>query len=201
VTIQDFAHVYELRVMTHSLMFFLPFKLTLLFILYRLDIVLKKEILILIFVGSSHIIGDVLFGSYYPFFPIFADKTGLFGWGSYLNYSVEIIISFSMMIVLVHTKDYQFIKTNISDNSGETRIQSIYINVVLIVLTGVILAQIGGIFYLDFLNGPNFYNQVVYNDGGMLHLSLVFIAVNIIFVFILLNFIQSRFFGKTKKNP
>ena len=61
----------------------------------------------------------------------------------------------------------------------------IFQNIILVGLIGVVLAQIGAVFYLDFLNGPNFYNEQIYHDGTLWFISFLFMMVQIALVSIL----------------
>lgn len=190
--ILDFAHVYAFRTMTHSMVFFIIFLSSILFVLFNLHIIEKKDIVPLVAAGSSHILADVLFGSFYPFLPFSSYKISIFSWGSYLDYIIEIALFVIMMIALTLSGDLSNLKNVQPLKKIEKRFQKIFHNLVIFGLIFIILAEAGGVFYLDFLNGPNFYNQSVYNDGSMWYISLAFIVIQVLFVFILLQWAHDR---------
>jgi hypothetical protein len=199
--VPDFLHHGILWTITHNMFFMLPFIIGLVWVIYKLGLVTKSEMIPLIIAGTSHIFGDVLFGSFGFYFPISGRIVGLFSWGSYLDYSFEIFLFSIMFIIMFHLGDLKNLKNITKTTSEESVNQKLYLNLILIVLIMVFLGQIGAIFYLDFLSGPNFYNQMVYNDGSMMYISILFILIHIIFVFVLIRTALIRFrTGKLDQN-
>ena len=177
----------------HSLIFFFPFIIVLLFVIYKLDIIGRNEIMPLFVAALTHIIADIFFGSFAPLVPLSYVEVGIFAWGSYLNLSVEIGLFFIMMMVLIYTGDLRRLKEVTLLKIKEKRAQRIFQNIVLVVLILVTMAQIGTVIYLDFLRGPNFYNEIVYNDRSMWYISFLFMVVQIIFLYILVKWALNRF--------
>ncbi|UCH89241.1 MAG: hypothetical protein JSV49_00920 [Thermoplasmata archaeon] len=184
-SILDFAHVYEYRTFTHSLIFFIPFVAILLWILITGKILRREHIIPISIAASTHIIADVLFGSFAFFVPLSFYELNYYGWGSYLDYSIEIVLFSIMMVTLHFTGDLKQLQKLTIVGYDDNKAQRIFHNVVLIGLILAILGQLGGVVYLDFLNGYNFYNQKIYNDGSMWYMSLAFIIIHIIFIVIL----------------
>ena len=194
-TIPDFAHIYALRTFSHSTLFFIPFTFVVLFSLYKLEIIKRKHIIPLIVVALSHPIGDILFGSYFLFLPFSFEQIGIFGWSSYLDYSVEIILVAITAFILFRTGDLDHLRDPEFYHQKETKLQRWFHNLTLLGLTGAMLVQLGAVFYLDFLHGPNFYNQVVYNDGSMPFISFIFILAQAMFAYILIRWAYNRFWN------
>jgi len=193
-TIQDFAHIYIYRTMTHSFTFFIPFTLLLVWIMYKLEVYRKIRMIPLFIAASTHIMGDILFGSYIPFFPFSSEQWRIFGWSSYLDYSVEILLFPAMMAVMYISGDLKNIHRDVLRKFDDIRLKSIFHNLALIGLLGAILSQIGALFYLDFLKGPNFYNEIVYNNGSLPILSLTFLITQILFAYFLVHWAHHRFY-------
>ncbi len=189
----DSAHVYEFRPIMHSMVFFLPFTLIILMVLYKLDIFKRNEIIPLFVASATHVFGDILFGSFAPFAPFSYTEVGIFGWGSYFHLSVEIILFALMLLLLIRTGDFKNLEEVALLKSKEKKGQRIYQNFVLVIFILVTAGQIGAILYLDILRGENFYNGVVYTDGSMWYISVLFATAQIIFLFILTKWAKERF--------
>lgn len=196
----DGAHIKPFREFTHSFVFFFPFTIILLMILYKLDIVAKNTIIPLFFVGLTHVAGDILFGHFQPFIPVSYERIGIFSWGSYYHLIVEIGLFIIMMLILFITGDLKMLEKVPFLRIKEKRSQSIYQNLVLFGFILVTIAQIGTVIYLDLLRQPNFYNQVEYNDGSMVYVSILFAIAQGIFLFILLKWMLDRVKGAKQKN-
>lgn len=196
----DGAHVNPFRDFTHSFVFFFPFIIILLMIFYRLDLIAKNTIIPLFFVGLTHVAGDILFGSFQPFIPVSYEEIGIFGWGSYFHLVVEIGLFTIMMLIFIITGDLKMLEKVPTLRIKEKRRHRIYQNLVLFGFILVSIAQIGTIIYLDFLRGPNFYNQLVYNDGSMVYISILFAIVQGIFLFILIRWMLNRLKGAKQKH-
>jgi membrane-bound metal-dependent hydrolase YbcI (DUF457 family) len=196
----DGAHVKPFRDFTHSFVFFFPFIIILLIIFYKLDLIEKNKIIPLFIVALSHVAGDILFGSFQPFIPVSYEEIGIFAWGSYFHLIVEIGLFVIMMLILFIKGDLKMLKKVPTLRKKEKRSQSIYQNLVLFGFILVAIAQIGTIIYLDLLRLPNFYNQVVYNDGSMVYISILFAIVQGIFLFILLKWMFNRVAGAKQKD-
>jgi hypothetical protein len=191
--IPDFLHHGILWTITHNMFFMLPFIIGVSWGIHKLSLISKHEMIPLIIAGTSHIFGDVLFGSFGFYFPLSGNIVGLFSWGSYLDYSFEIFLFFVMFVMMYTLGDLKNLKNIPKATSKENSNQKYYLSFVLIVLNLVIMGQIGAIFYLDFLRGPNFYNQMVYNDASMPYLSFLFILIHAILLFILVYATMKRF--------
>jgi hypothetical protein len=189
----DSVHVYDFRPFMHSMVFFLPFTCIILLVLYKLDIFKRNEILPLFVASLTHVFGDILFGSFAPFAPISYKEVGIFTWGSYFHLTVEISLFALFMIVLIRSGDLKKLIETSKVKSKEKRGQRLYQNVVLIIFILATIGQIGAILYLDILRGENFYNGVVYNDGSMWYISLLFMTAQIIFLYILSIWAMNRF--------
>jgi hypothetical protein len=161
--------------------------------MYKLKIIERFEMLPLFIAGSAHIIADVLFGSFGVFIPITFTELGIFAWGGYLNLAVECLLSVIMFVYLYHSGDLDNLKIVQYFKQKENRAQRLFQNFILILLILAILAQIGTVIYLDFLNGVNFYNNVKFNDGSMWYVSFLFMMVQIIFIYILIQWTRNRF--------
>ncbi len=194
----DSVHVYEFRPIMHSMVFFLPFTFIILWVLYKLDIFKRNEILPLFIASLTHVLGDVLFGSFALFAPFNNKEVGIFRWGNYFHLSIEIALFALFMIVLIRTGDLKKLKEISPAKSKEKRGQRVYQNFVLIILFMATIGQIGAIIYLDILRGENFYSGVVYTDGSMWYISLLFMTAQIIFLYILIIWAKNRF---KKSNP
>jgi membrane-bound metal-dependent hydrolase YbcI (DUF457 family) len=195
----DGAHVKPFRDFTHSFVFFFPFIIIILIIFYLLDLIAKNAIIPLFFVGLTHVAGDILFGSFQPFIPVSYKEIGIFAWGSYFHLIVEIGLFTIMMLILIITGDLKMLEKVSTLRKKEKRSHTIYQNLVLFGFILVSIAQIGTIIYLDLLRLPNFYNQVVYNDGSMVYISILFAIVQGIFLFILLKWMLNRVEGAKQK--
>lgn len=189
----DGAHIYIFRTIMHNLIFFFIFTFGLLWILYKLKIIERFEMIPLFIAGSAHIIADVLFGSFGVFIPISFTELGLFAWGGYLNLAVECLLFVIMFVYLYYSGDLDNLKNIQKFKTRENRAQRRFQNIILVLLILAILAQIGTVIYLDFLNGVNFYNNVEFNDGSMWYVSFLFMVVQIIFVYILIQWARRRF--------
>jgi hypothetical protein len=188
----DGAHFYIFRTIMHNLVFFPPFTIVLLWGMYKLKIIEKFEIIPLFVAGLAHIIGDVLFGSFGVFIPITYTELGLFAWGGYLDLAVESLLAVIMFVYLFHSGDLDNLKIVKYFKQKENKAQRRFQNFILILLILAILAQIATVIYLDFLNGVNFYNYVEFNDGSMWYVSFLFMMVQIIFVYILIQWARER---------
>jgi membrane-bound metal-dependent hydrolase YbcI (DUF457 family) len=196
----DAAHVNPIRDFTHSFVFVLPFLMILLMIFYYFDLIGKNTIIPLFIVGLTHVMGDILFGSFQPLIPISYEEIGILGWGSYFHLIVEIGLFVIMMLMLYITGDLEMLKKVPIFRIKDKRGQRIYQNLVIFVFILVAIAQIGTIIYLDLLRLPNFYNQVVYNDGSMIYISVIFAIAQGILLFILIKWMLNRLKGaKLKK--
>jgi hypothetical protein len=191
--VADSVHVYQFRPMMHSTAFFLPFTLIILFVLYKFEIFRRKELIPLFVASVTHVFGDILFGSFAPFAPFSYEEMGIFIWGSYFHISVEIILFALMLLFLILTGDLKKLDEVALLKSEETKGQGIFQDYILVIFTMVTLGQIGAIFYLDIFRGENFYNGVVYTDGSMWYISLLFAIAQIIFLFILIKWVKERF--------
>jgi hypothetical protein len=189
----DSVHVYEFRPIMHSMVFFLPFTMIILMVLHKLDIFSRNEILPLFVASVTHIVGDILFGSFAPFAPLSYEEVGIFIWGTYFHLSVEIVLFAIMLLLLIRTGDYKNLEEVALLKSKETKGQKIYQDFVLVIFILATAGQIGAIIYLDILRGENFYNEVVYTDGSMWYISVLFAAAQIIFLFILTKWAKERF--------
>lgn len=183
--IPDFLHHGILWTLTHNMFFMLPFIIGVAWGMHKLGLIDRQEMIPLIIAGTTHIFGDVLFGSFGFYFPISGNIVGLFSWGSYLDYSFEIFLFLVMFIMMYMLGDLRNLKNIPNVTTKGPCNQKYYLNFVLIILSMVIVGQIGAIFYLDFLRGPNFYNQMVYNDASMPYLSFLFILIHVILLLIL----------------
>ena len=177
---------------SHTLYFQIPYIIVILWVLNKLEIIYRHELLPLFIAGFTHVLGDLLFGSFWFYFPFNLRRAGLFGWGSYLDLSVEVCLFMFMMIILIVKGDLRNLKVVVKQKAQETRAQQFLQDFALLILILAIMGQIGGITYLDFYKGYNFYNQMVYNDGSMPVISLLFMLVQIIFLYILLDWSFKR---------
>ena len=175
------------------MVFFLPFTLIILLVLYKLDIFKGNEILPLFVASVTHVVGDILFGSFAPFAPFSYDEVGIFVWGTYFHLSVEIVLFAMMLVLLFYTGDFKNLKKVAQLKSKEKKAQSIFQNFVLVIFILATAGQIGAILYLDIFRGKNFYNEVVYTDGSMWYISLLFATAQVIFLFILSIWAHERF--------
>ncbi|UCE38339.1 MAG: hypothetical protein JSW00_03625 [Thermoplasmata archaeon] len=164
-----------------------------LLVIYKINIIRRYEIIPLFVVALTHIIADIFFGGFALLAPISYQEVGIFAWGSYFNMSVEIVLFAIMMVVLIYTGDLRKLGEVSFLKKKERRGQRIFQNFVLVIFILVTLGQIGTVIYLDFLQGPNFYNELVYNDKSMWYISFLFMVVQIIFLFILLKWARDRF--------
>ena len=176
----------------HNLIFFFIFTLVLVWGMYKFRIIDRYEMIPLFIAGSAHIIADILFGSFGVFIPISLKELGLFAWGGYLNLAVESLLCVIMFVYLYHSGDLDNLKNAQYIKQKENRAQRVFQNVILILLILAIIGQIGTVIYLDFLNGNNFYNNIVFNDGSMPYVSFLFMMVQIIFVYILIQWASKR---------
>ena len=190
--ILDGAHIYIYRTIMHNLIFFFIFTLVLVWGMYKFRIIDRYEMIPLFIAGSAHIIADILFGSFGVFIPISLKELGLFAWGGYLNLAVESLLCVIMFVYLYHSGDLDNLKNAQYIKQKENRAQRVFQNVILILLILAIIGQIGTVIYLDFLNGNNFYNNIVFNDGSMPYVSFLFMMVQIIFVYILIQWASKR---------
>ncbi len=200
-SVLDSVHVYSIRPIMHSLVFFFPFIIVILLMIYKIDVIKRHEFIPLFVAALTHVLGDIFFGSFALIAPLSNKEVGIFAWGSYLNLSVEISLFGIMMMMLIYTGDLKKLEEVPFLKLSEKRGQRIFQNFVLIIFILAILGQIGTIFYLDFMRGPNFYNEIVYNDSSMWYISLLFMIVQMIFLYILIKWALKRFKRSKKKVP
>ena len=196
----DFAHIHEARTLTHSLLVFVLVTGSAIFILYRLQIIGSSERFPLVIAAGSHIIADILFGSFAPAIPFSYFEITIFGWGSYFDYIVEASLFTGMLVSMYLTGDLdRFINKPIIRSKIRPRelFQDLFISGLILI----IMAQIGAVFYLDFLNGYNFYNEAIYNDGSLWYISLIFMAVQAVFAYVLFRFVIDRYFKDRSVKP
>ena len=105
-----------------------------------------------------------------------------------------------MFVYLYHSGDLDNLKIVQKFKPRENRAQRLFQNIILVLLILAILAQIGTVIYLDFLNGVNFYNNVKFNDGSMWYVSFLFMIVQIIFVYILIQWTRKRWRSRDIKS-
>ncbi len=200
-SVLDSIHVYSYRPIMHSLVFFFPFAIVLLLVIYKIDIIKRNEFLPLFVASLTHVLGDIFFGSFALLVPLSNKEVGIFAWGDYLNLTVEICLFVIMMIMLIYTGDLKKLEEVSILKLKEKRGQRIFQNFVLIMFILVTIGQIVTIIYLDFMRGHNFYNEVVYNDRSMLYISFLFMAAQIIFLYILIKWASQRFTRSKKSIP
>ncbi len=192
-TVLDSAHVYSVRPIMHSLVFFFPFIIVILMLIYKIDVIKKYEFMPLFVAALTHVLADIFFGSFALIAPLSDREVGIFAWGSYLNLLVEISLFGIMMMMLIYTGDLKKLNEVSFLKLSEKRGQRIFQNFVLIIFILATLGQIGAIIYLDFMRQPNFYNEIVYNDKSMWYISLLFMIVQMIFLYILIKWVSKRF--------
>ncbi len=192
-SVLDTVHFYSIRPIMHSLVFFFPFTIVILLMIYKIDVIKRYEFIPLFVAALAHVLGDFFFGSFALLAPLSNKEFGIFGWGSYLNLSVEIGLFAIMMMILIYTGDLRKLKEVPLLKLKEKRGQRIFQNFVLFIFILVTIGQIATVIYLDFLRGPNFYNELVYNDKSMWYISFLFMVAQIIFLFILIEWYLNRY--------
>lgn len=200
-SVLDTVHFYSIRPIMHSLVFFFPFTIVILLMIYKIDVIKRYEFIPLFVAALTHVLGDIFFGSFALLAPISNKDVGIFAWGDYLNLTVEICLFVIMMIVLIYTGDLKKLEEVSILKLKEKRGQKIFQNFVLIIFILVTIGQIATIIYLDFMRGHNFYNEIVYNDRSMLYISFLFIVAQMIFLFILIKWASNRFKRSKKRIP
>jgi len=105
--IPDSLHIGVFRLLTHNLGGTLFVTLAALFFMRLLFVKLNKyEMLLLFTAGIFHILGDLLYGSYHPFYPITAMSPTFFDFNTATNLVTEIGLFAIVLAIMVLSKDY-----------------------------------------------------------------------------------------------
>lgn len=186
----DFAHYHLARTITHSLIFFIPFLIVILWLFRKLNLIDKEHILPLAIAASSHIFADTLFGGFAYLLPFSFHEYAIFAWGSYFNLIFESVLALLMFLVLYLTHDGT---TDSNTASSEPRRRLLFSIVCywLLLVTG--LVQVGMVVYLDFLQAGNFYDGKIYHDHSMWYVSLLFMTIQIVFVVIIAKLLRRNY--------
>ncbi len=106
----DSLHFGILRIMTHNLIGTLLYSILWLFIFKKLKLIIKNDYPALLIAVSTHIITDILFSSYYLFFPFKSTSYSIFGWNSPEHLIVGSFIVILFIIVFILSGDFLKLK-------------------------------------------------------------------------------------------
>jgi hypothetical protein len=119
----DFVHVGELRVLSHNMIAVITVPSIILLILTHRQVVNRFEAILLLCASVVHMLTDIIFSSFYPFYPFQTKIFIIYSFNSYEHIVVESLISAIFLGVFIWSKDWKelahFLSSNLIKSQGE----------------------------------------------------------------------------------
>ncbi len=122
----DGLHFGALRFWSHNLLGTILMAVVLILTLKRLDVKSPLNYSVLMLAALSHSIGDLLFSSYYPFFPFSRTGYSLYRWNGFEDLIAETLLSIVFFTILILSGDFMKIKGSFSKVESVTQILFVF---------------------------------------------------------------------------
>jgi hypothetical protein len=117
----DVLHIGYVRIMIHNLFGTFLFAGVCALFFFKLKIIEKKQIIILMIATTAHIIGDYLFGEFYFLYPFAQTRFSTFGFHSLEHFMTESILVIIFLMVFLFSKDFNKLLKFINTKKKEFR--------------------------------------------------------------------------------